>query len=240
MNSRQLPTSQLLILIVAASFPTLFTLIYFVWLKSATPLIQQSVFLIGKTIQFVLIPWLAWRMMRPWKIGLPIWNRQTIGLGLLTGSIIGLAIIALSLWWLLPQGWFAGMIPIMQQKLTGFGLTSPVAFLVLALGYTMLHSGAEEYYWRWFIDRAARPIGASVSLWFSSLGFTAHHVVVLAEYLGWSNPWTYLAASGVGIGGAIWAIMDRRQQTIAGAWISHALVDAAIFFVGWQLLQSVQ
>ena len=40
---------------------------------------------------------------------------------------------------------------------------------------------------------------------------------------------TYLLALSVAIGGVIWASLYKRCGSLIPGWISHALVDAAIF-----------
>ena len=46
----------------------------------------------------------------------------------------------------------------------------------------------------------------------------------------------FVFGTGVGIGGALWCWLYRRQRTLAGAWVSHAIVDVAIFCVGYSLV----
>jgi membrane protease YdiL (CAAX protease family) len=41
---------------------------------------------------------------------------------------------------------------------------------------------------------------------------------------------------GVAVGGAVWARLYDRSGSLLGPWLSHLLVDAAIFFVGYELL----
>jgi len=227
------------LLTTALLFPTLFTVVYFVWLADAPTLVQQIAYAFGKAAQFILIPWaiVAFAAGAPLEKGPPRWTRGILSAGVLSGLAIGLAIALPALFWLIPSGMFDAAAATMRIKLSGFGLTTPVRFALLALFYAVFHSGLEEYYWRWLVDRQLRPLcGWWGSLAISSLGFTAHHVVIVATYLGWDNPWTYWASLAVGLGGAIWAVLDRRQGTIAGAWLSHGIVDAIIFAVGWKLL----
>jgi len=43
-------------------------------------------------------------------------------------------------------------------------------------------------------------------------------------------------AAGVAVGGLVWSWQYERQNSIAGAWLSHLLVDAAIMYIGYGLL----
>ncbi len=110
-------------------------------------------------------------------------------------------------------------------------------FMAVALFYSLCHSGLEEYYWRWFVFRHLNlrwNVAAATVV--SSLGFMAHHVLVLARYFGWASPLTYLLALCVATGGVIWAVLYRRFGTLLGPWLSHAFVDAAIFAIAYQMV----
>lgn len=222
---------------IAILYPTVFTLVYFVALDKLPALAQQAVYLAGKAIQFVVLPWLCWQAVRNREKGWPKFSAKSWLYGLTSGLVIGAAIVLPAIYWLIPSGFFADATKTMLEKLRGFEIDSATKFAALAIFYSMVHSGLEEFYWRWFVDRRLRSlVGPSWSLVLSSVGFALHHVVVIAVYLGWTNPLTYLASTAVGIGGAWWAYCDRKLGTIAPSWISHALVDAALFYVGWQLV----
>jgi membrane protease YdiL (CAAX protease family) len=61
-------------------------------------------------------------------------------------------------------------------------------------------------------------------------------VLVLAKYFGWDSPATWLFSAGVAIGGVVWAVVYQRSKSLLGPWLSHLLVDAAIFAIGWDLI----
>jgi membrane protease YdiL (CAAX protease family) len=71
----------------------------------------------------------------------------------------------------------------------------------------------------------------------SSLGFMAHHVLVLGKYFGFSSPATWLFSVCVAVGGAVWAWLYERTESLLGPWLSHLLVDAAIFAIGYDLVR---
>jgi len=218
-------------------YPTVFTLLYFVALERMPALAQQAVYILGKAIQFVVLPWLCWQAVRNREKGWPKLSADVWLYGLTSGLLLAAVIVTPAVYWLVPSGFFAEASGIMRLKLLGFGLDTPTKFAALAIFYSVVHSGLEEFYWRWFVDRRLRSlVGPTWSLTLSSVGFALHHVVVIAVYLGWTNPLTYLASAAVGLGGAWWAWCDRRCHSITPSWISHALVDAALFYVGWQML----
>ena len=68
----------------------------------------------------------------------------------------------------------------------------------------------------------------------AALAFTAHHVIVLAAQFNW--PISVLGSVGVFIGGAAWNWLYLRYRSIWPGYVSHALVDAAIFIIGYRLI----
>src|SRR5262249_11228268 len=112
-------------------------------------------------------------------------------------------------------------------------------YAVVGLFYSLVHSLLEEYYWRWFVyGRMRRYVSLAPAIVISSLGFMAHHVIVLATYFGWANGWTWLFAVATAVGGAFWAWLYERSGSIYGPWISHLLMDAAIFGIGYDLMRT--
>jgi membrane protease YdiL (CAAX protease family) len=123
-----------------------------------------------------------------------------------------------------------------EAKLRSLNLNSVPVYVLVGIGYALVHSLFEEYYWRWFVFGNLKTLlRLPLAIAISSLGFAAHHVLVLANYFGWWSPWTYLCSLGVATGGAIWAWLYHRHQTLFGPWISHGLVDAVIFVIGYEL-----
>ncbi|MEM7315862.1 MAG: CPBP family intramembrane glutamic endopeptidase, partial [Planctomycetota bacterium] len=126
------------------------------------------------------------------------------------------------------------------EKVTQLGFATPIAFIGLSIFYVVLHSFLEEYYWRWFVFGGLRDhVSITAAILISSLGFMAHHVLVLARYFGWSNPTTYLFSACVAIAGILWAWMYQRTGKLWAPWLSHAMADAAIFTVGFDMIRSV-
>ena len=68
----------------------------------------------------------------------------------------------------------------------------------------------------------------------SALGFTIHHVIALQIFL--SLPMTALCAFGIFVGGATWSWCYVRYRSIWPAYLSHAIVDLAVFSLGYVLI----
>jgi membrane protease YdiL (CAAX protease family) len=245
-------------LVVALTLPTLVTWLYFVALADAPTAVQQGAYAIGKVVQFGLpVAWvwgvMRWRARRREGVG-NLWPRETFNSGSSSpaqdsrpldpalGVAFGLAVMAamagLYYYGLKPAGLFQGPTAEVREKIAAFGVHTLASYLALAAFYSLAHSLLEEYYWRWFVfGHCCRGLSLPVAIAVSSVGFAAHHVLVLGTYFGYSSPLTWLFSAGIVIGGAFWAWLYRRSGSLLGPWLSHALVDAAIFVIGWDLVR---
>lgn len=187
-----------------------------------------------------------------WLLGLPVaWlllvERDSVSLsparrgGMATGAILGVAIsvVIVAAWWLTSENdMFRDLRippPMIRRAARMSGIDEPVRYLGLALFLTLINSILEEYVWRWFVFRQAEALlPAAGAVVVSSLCFTLHHVVSLRLQMPWGP--TILASSGVFVGGVIWSWCYLRYRSIWPGWLSHAIVDAAIFAIGWQLI----
>src|SRR5260370_24265050 len=65
-----------------------------------------------------------------------------------------------------------------------FHADTPLRYALLTLFLAGVHSLLEEYYWRWFVfGELRRLITPGAAIVVSSLGFMAHHVILLWVYL---------------------------------------------------------
>jgi membrane protease YdiL (CAAX protease family) len=219
------------------AFPTALTLAYFVLLAGRQRALVQAVYTAGKAIQFGFpLAWTAWSTGR---IPRPSWpGRRGAGIGLAFGLAVLAAALALHGAVLRSGGVLdGGVTEAVQAKVAAFGVTSPLRFLTLGAFYSLLHSAAEEYYWRWFVfGELRRAFGESTALVASSAACAAHHVIILGTFFGWTSPWTPALTLAVAAGGAFWAWLYHRSGSLLGPWIGHMLVDAAIFAVGYRLV----
>jgi membrane protease YdiL (CAAX protease family) len=225
-------------LVVALALPTAITWLYFTALADYSPAIQQTAYSLGKAAQFllpVLWIWLAKdRILWAWP------SSRGVPLGLAFGATLLLAALAIYTFVLKPLGMFDGPAVEIRVKIRGMGLASLPAYIVLGVFYSLVHSLLEEYYWRWFVfGRLCTRMSLTAGIALSSLGFAAHHVLLLGTYFGWQSPATYLFAICVAIGGAFWAWLYHRSGSLLGPWFGHALVDAAIFIIGYDLAKDL-
>ena len=222
----------------ALVFPTIVTWAYFYRAADADQGVQQAVMATLKLLQFVFpVAW-VYGVLRE-RIE---WQRPSPR-GLVVGLLFGLAVALAG--WIVFRYVLTGspmFVPASEQiraKVAGFGLDSVSKFVALGVFYSLAHSLLEEYYWRWFVFGQLRSL---VRLWpaiiVASLGFMAHHVLVLSLYFGWWTWPTMLFSACVAVGGAFWAWLYDRTGSLLGPWLSHLLVDAGIFFIGFELVRS--
>jgi hypothetical protein len=115
------------------------------------------------------------------------------------------------------------------------GLNTLGAFLGGAVYWITANSLMEEYVWRWFVFRQCEVLwGGKLGLAAAALAFTAHHVIALAAQFNWDI--TLLGSLGVFIGGATWNWLYLRYRSVWPGYVSHAIVDLAIFIIGYRLI----
>jgi len=220
----------------AMTYPFMLTVIYFVFLNGRDTGIQNSVFSSLKLIQFAFPAVFVFLVCRE-SIELPVWKKPAMRLGAVFGILI--FVTALGLYF----GLLKGTAPYMHLKskvlgkVEGFGLSNTGAYAAFAIFYSVIHSGMEEYYWRWFVyKRLAKSIPDCLAICFSSIGFMAHHVVIMVVFFGLTSPLAYLFSIGVAVGGAFWAWLYGRSGNFMAVWLSHAIVDTALFIIGYDLI----
>jgi membrane protease YdiL (CAAX protease family) len=229
-------TADRAVIVVALVLPALITWIYFILLSGAPAVFQQTAYTLGKIVQFslpaiwvLLIQRDRQKFNRP-----PAWS---VVAGLSFGLIFGLAMCLLYFTYLRPSGLLTESIAAVRTKIRSFGASSPPVYLLLALFYSAIHSLLEEYYWRWFVfGQLSHLCRLPSAIIISSVGFAAHHVLVLQLYFGWLSPFTWLFTLAIVIGGASWAWLYRSSNSLVAPWLSHALIDAAIFAIGYTML----
>jgi len=223
---------------VGLALPSAITWGYFVLAAQYSQGTQQAVYLAVKVFQFTFpLLWVCF-VLRDWTA--PRWLSSK---GLLLGAGFSTVVVA--------AGWavfnaalrglpiFARASELILEKVAAFGIDAPWKYALLALFYSLVHSLLEEYYWRWFVFgqlRRVMPSGPAIAI--AALAFAAHHVIVLAIYFGPSSPATWLLSSAVVVGGLFWAWLYERTGSLLGPWLSHLLIDAGIFWIGYDLVGS--
>ena len=228
-------TWQVVGLVFAIGFPTLLTAVYFVGLAQAPAIWQQGVYATGKFLQFTFpILWLRWALCQPITGSWP--TKYLLVPSLAFGALVMLGMLVLAHYWLAPHGYLDVAAEGVRRKIDDLGIHTPLRYAAVGFFYVAVHSLLEEYYWRWYVFAQLRerlPLLPAVTI--SSLAFMAHHVILLGIYFGWAAPATYLLSLSVAMGGIVWALLYERSGSLLGPWLSHALVDAGIFVLGFQL-----
>jgi membrane protease YdiL (CAAX protease family) len=222
----------------AIVFPTIITWGYFVFAARFPTGVQQVVYLAVKTIQFAFPILWTWFVLRErFRLARPSVK------GLALGAAFSFVVVAAG--WLLfdlvlrDTSAFANAAPRIHEKIVRFGIDTPWKYAVLGIFYSLIHSLLEEYYWRWFVFRQLRGL---LPLWpaivISSLAFMGHHVVVLTQFFS-ELPWlAWLFSAAVAVGGVFWAWLFDRYGSLYSTWLSHLLLDAGIFWVGYDLVKT--
>jgi membrane protease YdiL (CAAX protease family) len=226
---------EILVLIFAASFPTLAAWVYFVLFSGESWMLTLGA--LSKLVQFALPAVWIWLVLRqPRRIG-GVSTRDLLS-GALSGLVILAACLGLYYGYIKHHPAFSASPQALGEKLKGLGADTPGGFLVVALFYSLIHSLLEEYYWRWFVyGRARHYLGIARANLLASLAFMAHHVVVINTFLPGEYFWslTIPLSLSVAVGGVIWSVLYQRSGSLYGAWLSHALVDVAIMICGYDM-----
>jgi uncharacterized protein len=221
--------------IFALVLPTLVTLAYFVLATDFSPAVQQGTYAVAKTFQFLFPVLYVWRIQRG-RVQIKLGGTEGVWQGIIFGFTVAVLMLALYRFVFFQTGLFTHATEAIRAKIAGMNLASPAVYITVGVFYSLIHSLLEEYYWRWFVfgqlERLTR-LGFAILL--SSLGFMAHHVLVIGTYFGFFSPVTWIFSLCVAIGGGYWAWLYHRSDSLVGPWISHLLVDAAIFTVGYHI-----
>jgi membrane protease YdiL (CAAX protease family) len=235
-EKRPLTAADKAVVVLSLVLPTAVTLVYFVALDGAAEWLQKTAFGICKTVQFALpLVWVLFVMRERPNFVRPDWR------GLIEGGLFGLAVAGLMaavyFGWLKPGAYMVEPAKEAREKVQSFGVDTLAEFALMAVFFSAIHSLLEEYYFRWFVfGRLARWINLPAAVAISSLAFATHHVLILARYFTWGSPLTWQFTAGVTIGGVVWALLYYRSKSLWGPWLSHAIVDAAIFAIGYDLV----
>jgi membrane protease YdiL (CAAX protease family) len=225
-------------LAIALAIPTLFTWLYFVLADNLPGGAQRTIFLFVKIAQFAFPAIWVWAVLREkaWRNAI-----SARGAGLGAGAGVCIVAVGLFLYVFILRGTplFNEASGLILEKLIDFGINRPWKYAALAIFYSLFHSLFEEYYWRWFVFGQLRRF---VNFWPAALVaaafFAGHHIIVLAAYFGAASPLTWLFSTAVAVGGLFWSWLYERSHSLVGPWLSHLLIDAGIFAVGYDIIRS--
>lgn len=183
-----------------------------------------------------------WAFAKVWMVAVPlVWRLKVdrkplslspvreggVGVGALVGVVV--AAIIVGAWLLIGPAWIAP--GALAAAVEPVGLTNPAVYLGVAVFWILGNSVLEEYVYRWFVyERATKLVGRRWAVVFSAGAFVVHHALSMAAFFDWRT--TTLACAGVFVGGLIWSWLYARYETLWAPYVSHAIVDVAVFAVG--------
>lgn len=194
-----------------------------------------ALFAIGKA-WMLLVPLIWWLRVDRRRPSLSPMRRGGLGLGAITG--IAISALILGAYALLGDAIID--VDRAREMAAETGLDRPAVYLGLALFWITANSLLEEFVYRWFLlVKAAGMLGGGVAARraapaISALLFTIHHVLALRFQFDWTT--TLLGSAGVFIGGLLWGWMYLRYRSIWPGYLSHAIVDVAVFAAGWSII----
>lgn len=197
---------------------------------AGTPL-GQGIYFAGK-IWLVLLPAVWWLWVDRGRVSWSPPRKGGFGVGVVLGVVISVAIIAAYL--------LLGRQVIdpnqVRDAAAQSGIDEPWRYILLAVYLCTFNAVLEEYVWRWFVFRKCEALVRAgwVAVMLSAALFTVHHVLALSAQFDWFI--TLLASAGVFIGGAVWSWCYLRYRSIWPGFVSHVIVDIAIFIIGWQMI----
>lgn len=224
-------STALLALLLLVPAPTIGVIVAMMLPATQGTDIGKAVYAFSK-IWILLLPliWSLWVERSGIHISKP-WRSSGLVIGATHGLLIAGAIIATYA----IIGTRLINVDQMRQAATTNGIGTPGTFLAFVAGLALVNSLLEEYVWRWFVFRQCeRLTNGPVAVVMSAFCFTLHHFFALIAQTTLSV--TLLGSLGVFIGGCAWSWCYLRFRSIWPGWVSHVIVDAAVFGVGWKIL----
>jgi len=115
------------------------------------------------------------------------------------------------------------------------GLSDLRVYLVGCLYWILINSVLEEYVWRWFVfKQLERLVPSKLAVVASAISFTIHHIFAMQVYFNWFV--TMFCSLGIFIGAAAWSWCYMKYRSIWPGYLSHAIVDVAVFGLGYVLI----
>ncbi|HTF87561.1 MAG TPA: type II CAAX endopeptidase family protein [Planctomycetota bacterium] len=173
--------------------------------------------------------WTALVERRPIVVDRP--TSRGLGIGWLTG-IVGAIGVVVIFQLLLRQRIDPAVV---REMVSRNHLLSPGAYGLVAVYSCVFNSLLEEYLWRWFVlGKLEELMPRRLAVFASAAAFTLHHTLILATQF--NTEIAVIGSIAVFAAGVTWSAIYSRTRSIWSAWLSHALIDVAVFWAGWQLL----
>ena len=182
----------------------------------------------------------VWLLLLPavWRLAVekkpPSLSRPAKG-GFLVASWLGVALTTCIVVAYVALG--KGLIDVerIREMAADTGLADPRVYLAGAAYWILVNSLIEEYVWRWFVVEKFEDIMPTRwAIVASAFAFTIHHIVAMQVYFSWVV--TGVGAIGILFAGIAWSWCYVRYRSIWPAYLSHAIVDIAVFAIGYSLI----
>lgn len=218
--------------IPAISLPLLASFFYFVWFPGT---VMGNSFYVGVKGFMVVWPVVAvWLLLQEKLHERP--GPRNHRMSMIVGAGFGILTVAVLfiLMKLTPAGALVyGNSGRILQRIKDLGVMEH--YFLFALFVSIIHAGLEEYFWRYFaFGQLRKLISVPAAVVVAGVGFAAHHIVVLSQFV--SIPCAFVFGSLVGVGGAAWSLIYQRYNSLWGAWFSHMLIDFGIMWIGWEII----
>lgn len=220
-------------------FPLFQTYLYFDLMATWSASIQKGIYAVTKVVM-LLLPIVYLGIVCKERFWLRKFNARGLVEGAAFGLLVLLVMCLLYFCCLKPLGIISPESRVAEsitERVAVFGITHPAMFILFGVFVSFIHSGLEEYYWRWFAFILLRRVmPTTLSAIVSGVAFSLHHVILLGTYIGYNSPLAWLFSFGIAMGGAYWCWLYYRKDSIYAPWLSHAIIDIAIFIVGYDLV----
>ena len=222
---------EIVFLILALIWAAAAAWLYFVAAEPNDPVVPV-LYSTAKAVQFAL-PLACWALTDRSRFRFPMPMRAGLFPGLAFGVIVFTAILTLYFAALKGSPLLSGLDVQVRSKIAAMGLDSRAKYILFVLFLSLAHSGLEEYYWRAFVFAGLRNrLSLATAVIVSSLGFMAHHVLVLRGFFPtgldrrgstlWPSAWAGPSGASISPLQEHLPVVDRPR-----------LVDLAIMAVGY-------
>ncbi|MCK5001180.1 MAG: CPBP family intramembrane metalloprotease [Anaerohalosphaera sp.] len=155
--------------------------------------------------------------------------------GFVVAGLLGLAMSAVMITAYILLGKHLIDPQVLKDMMAGIELDDRRTYLLGAAYWILVNSVLEEYVWRWFVVKKCQSLmSTNAAIVVSAICFTIHHVVAMSMFFNWLV--VSVASVGLFVAGAVWSWCYSRYQSVWPGYISHAIVDIAVFGVGYILI----
>ena len=196
----------------------------------APNLFGRAVFFVSK-IWILLLP-LFWHLfVDKQKPSLSRPTKGGFGIAGFLGVIMSLVILAVYLGF----GRFLIEPQAIKEMAISVGLNDRRTYLAAAGYWILVNSVLEEYVWRWFVvEKCKSLLPANAAIGVSALCFTIHHIIAMGVYF--NGLLVVIASVGIFIAATVWSACYNRYRSIWPGYLSHAIVDVAVFAIGYIII----